>query len=188
MKDSTVILLVVGGFVLLFWAFSKGIITAGVGPTGLGVNPATGKPYGVITAPQPSTNYSGYLAATTAPGVSGALNGALSGIGSGLNNLFSGWFGGQSSNPTPSASNQIASANSPALNAQPAGPVAAPFDFASTFQGTSNPVGPVVNPDVSYNATNWSAFDYNGLAASNSPDMTYSLMDPNLADGSGVYG
>lgn len=176
MKDSTIIVLVVAGFALLFWAMSRGLL--GATPTGLGVNPATGKPYGVITAPQPTTNYSGYLAATTAPGVSGALNGALSGIGTGLNNLFSGWFGGAQTTPSP---NQTASSNSPALAAQPAGAVYGPFVDASTFQGTANPVGPVVNPDMSYAATSGSAFDYAGLANANSPDMTYSIQDPGFA-------
>lgn len=174
MKDSTVILLIVGGFVLLFWAFSKGIIST----TGLGVNPATGQPYGTIVTPQPTTNYSGYLAATTAPGVSSALNGALSGIGSGLNNLFSGWFGG-SSQTTPGP-NQTASPTSPAVAAQPSGSVYGPFVDASTFQGTSNPVGPVVDPVMSYNSTSGSAFDFLGLSNANSYDPSYALNDPGL--------
>lgn len=182
MKDSTVIILIVGGFALLFWAMSRGLLTGT--PTGLGVNPATGRPYGVITAPQPTTNYSGYLAATTAPGVSSALNGALSGIGTGLNNLFSGWFGGASTAPSP---NQTASASSPALAAQPNGAVYGPFVDASTFQGTANPIGPVINPEMSYNSTSGSAFDFYGLANANSPDMTYSLMDPALTDAGGTY-
>lgn len=174
MKDSTVVLLIVGGFALLFWAFSRGLIST----TGLGVNPATGQQYGVITAPQPTTNYSGYLAATTAPGVSSALNGALSGLGAGVNNLFSGWFGG-SSQTTP-APNQTASPVSPAVAAQPTGAVYGPFVDASTFQGTSNPVGPVVDPTVSYNATSGSAFDFLGLSQANSYDPNYALTDPGL--------
>jgi hypothetical protein len=177
MKDSTIVILVIGGFAVLYLAFSRGFLSAS--PTGLGLNPATGQAYGTINVPQPSTNYSGYLAASTAPGVSSALNGALSGIGSGLNNLFSGWFGGSSQ--TPTAANQTATPASPSLGAQPAGPNYGPFLDATMLQGTSNPVGPVNNPDLAYAATSGLAFDYAGLANANSPDSTYSLMDPSLA-------
>jgi hypothetical protein len=180
MKDSTVILLVVGGFVLLFWAFSKGFLTAS--PTGLAINPQTGQPYGAIQVPQPATNYSGFLAATTAPGVGQALNTIIGGLGTGLSAWISG--GAAPNVPTPG---QSASVNSPALAAQPTGALYGPFVDATTFQGTATPVGPIVDPTASYNSTSGLAFDYSGLSSANSFDPTYSLLDPALG-GSGVVG
>lgn len=179
MKDSTIIILVVGGLVVLFWAVSKGFIST----TGLGVNPATGQPYGVIAVPQPTQNYSGYLAATTAPGVASALNGALSGLG----NLFSGWINNPTSTPSSVNQGPVAPASSaPSQAAQPSGPTSPSFYSGASAPAQLNatayaPVGPVVAPDLSYTATPGSAFDYAGLAASNSYDSTYSIQDPTLA-------
>jgi hypothetical protein len=170
MKDSTVLIVVIAGFALIFWAFSKGFLSAS--PTGLGINPQTGKPFGVVNIPQPSQNYSGYLAASTAPGVSTALNGALSGIGAGLNNLFSGWIGGSS---------QVQGVNQGAVNPPASAPSAAAQPVGPTAQIFGPFVGPVAYPDVSYNATPGSAFDYAGLAADNVYDPTYSLQDPAFA-------
>lgn len=185
MKDSTILILIVGGFALLFWAFSRGLLTAS--PTGLGINPATGRAYGTVAVPQPSQNYSGYLAASTAPGVASALNGALSGIGVGLNNLFSGWLG--SSNTGSGGGNQgpvAPAASAPSAAAQPSGPTPGSFYSGASAPAMLNataytPVGPVVPPDVSYAATPGSAFDYQGLSVDNSYDPSYSLQDPALA-------
>jgi hypothetical protein len=178
MKDSTIVLLLIGGAALLFWAVSTGLIrtTGGMIPVGAQGQVAGG----TILAPQPSSNYSGYLAATTAPGVSTALNSALSGISTGVNHLFAGWFGGSGAAAGP-APQQTASANSPALAAQPAGPVYGPFVDAQTFQGTSSPVGPINDPSVAYGATSGAAFDYAGLANANTYDPGYSLQDASLA-------
>ena len=172
MKDNTVILLVIGGLVLLFWAMSKGLL--GTGATGLAINPATGQPYGAISVPQPSTNYSGYLAASTAPGVANALNGALTG----LSSMFAGWLG-TSSTPTPAPA-QGANPASPSLAAQPSGPTSSFYSGASApamldaTQYAAN-VGPSVPPDISYNATQGAAFDFPGLTADNAYDPSYSL-------------
>lgn len=177
MKEGTTVLLIVGGLALLFWAFSKGLL--GVVPTGISINPATGQPYGAIAVPQPSTNYSGYLAASTAPQVSSVLNGALSGLGQGVNHLFSGWFGGSSQTP-PTANNVgVAPTSTPALAASPSGPSPS-YGVLTADMGTSTPVGPVIDPILSYNTTSGAAFDYTGLAAANAPDPGYSLTDPGL--------
>lgn len=185
MKDSTIILLVVAGGALLFWAVSTGLIrtTGGAIPVG----PQGQIPSGAIYAPQPSTNYSGYLAATTAPGVSTALNSALSGLGTGINHLFSGWLSGsaaaQPSAVSPSGgpnAAQTAPSDTPALAAS-AGQIYGPFMSQADLQGTSNPVGPIVDPAVGYAATSGAAFDYSGLASANSYDPGYSLQDASLA-------
>lgn len=176
MKESTVIVLIVAGVAALFWAMSRGLLGVGVGPTGLVANPATGHLAGAITVPQPTQNYSGYLAASTAPGVASALNSIFGGIGSSI----SGWLSPSGSSNTPYVNQgPIApSPEAPSAAAQPGGPL--PDGF---FSGASqNPVvassafvGPVVAPDLAYGATSGLAFAYDGLAADNAPDMSYSL-------------
>jgi hypothetical protein len=159
-NETTIILLAVGVIALLYYAFSRGLIGAGIGPTGLAVNPGTGKLVGAVQVPQPTTNYSGYLAASTAPGVANALNGALSGLG----NTLSSWLG-RSSSVAPT--NQGASPTSPALAAQPYGPVG-PMP-SNTY------IGPATDPALAYDAVSGSAFDYYGLSTDNSFDSSYSL-------------
>ena len=151
MKENTVIILVVAVAALLFWAISTGLLKTGVNVGG------------GIVAPQPSQNYSGYLAASTAPAVSGALSNAVFG----LSSAFTSWLhpSGGSSAPTPAG--QQASATSPAGPAQPAGSTYASYDDSL--------VGPQIDPIMSYGATPGSAFDYSGLAASNAYDPSYSL-------------
>lgn len=169
MKDSTLVILVVAGAALLFWAVSSGIIRT----TGGGINVGGG-----VVAPQPTQNYSGYLAASTAPQVSGAINTAISG----LSGLFSGWLSGSQVAPK---TGQTYSPSSPSLFAQPSGP--APTSGAklvsslnpsvgSAYASYSDTlVGPQVSDDISYQATNGSAFDYYGLASDNAFDPDYSL-------------
>lgn len=169
MKDSTVIIVILAGAALLFWAVSTGLIQTTGGAVRIG---NTG-----IVAPQPNQNYSGYLAASTAPGVSGAINNALSGIGSGVGNLFAGWFGGSAPSTTPP--NNSATPNSPAMAAQPSGPGQTTSEqYGPTVQQLTAPVGPVVDPQLAYAATAGSAFDYTGLSSANSYDSSYSLTDP----------
>lgn len=157
MKTGTVIAVVGGAVVLLFWAASRGLINAGVR-----VNPS-GTVTGIV-APQPSQNYSGYLAASTAPAVTGAINTALSGLSSSL----SAWLHPTGSPSVPPA--QGATTSSPSLAAQPSGPTT---DQGVVASGAF--VGPQVPPDLSYNATPGSAFDYSGLALDNSFDPEASL-------------
>lgn len=176
MKESTVIVLLVAGFAVLFWAFSKGFISAS--PTGLGINPSTGQAYGVVNVPQPSTNYSGYLAASTAPGVSSALNQIFGGIGTGLSSWLS---GGGSSTPVVNQGPIAPPASAPSASAQPTGPTPSGFfsgASANPVLSASAAVGPAIAPDLSYDATQNSAFDYAGLSSANAFDPNYSLMDP----------
>lgn len=160
MKEGTVIILIVGAVAVLFWAVSTGLIKTTGGNIQLG---------GGIVAPQPSSNYSGYLAASTASGVSSALNGLLSGFG----NMASGWFSPSGSGGGTTVQGQVAVPTSPALSAQPSGPnVATPSTYASY---DTSLVGPQISSDVSYDATSGAAFDYYGLSDSNSYDPEYSL-------------
>ncbi len=161
MKEAPLLAIVIGGFALLYYAMKSGWI---------GPNPGAAVPVGRgVYAPQPAQNYSGYLAASTAPGVSNALNGLLSGIGGAL----SGWM---HTKPT----------NTPA-NVQAAAPTGA-FQAASTGVGPSNPLGlsdsndPFLWTDpMAYDNTDVTSFSYDALAADNAYDPTYSLMlDPNL--------
>lgn len=168
MKEGTVIAIIVAGVALIFLAVSRGWLGTGVGPTGIVTAPAPGQ-HGAIVTPQPTTNYSGYLAASTAPGVSNALNSALSGIG----NLFTGWFG---SSPAAPAPGQSASGSSPTMSAQPSGPSPSTL-AAQAAEGMNTPVGPQVSQGVSYDATAQSAYDWLGLTADNAYDPSYSLQE-----------
>lgn len=172
------------GFLIAGILAAVGIVYLIFSKTLLGGNPAVsvgpgGRQTGIL-APQPSTNYSGYLAATTAPQVSGILNTVLAGVNSGFHSWLS------PSNPTPAnaPANQGANMASPSLAAQPSGPYptygpAAPGNAAGSFSDLqaafSAPVGPVVDPAMSYNATPGSAFDYGPLAADNAYDSAASL-------------
>lgn len=173
MKEETVILLVVGAFALLFWGVSTGIIRTTGGNIQLG---------GGILAPQPSQNYSGYLAASTAGGVSGVLNTALSG----LSSTLTGWLGGGGQGPVVNQGPVVPASSAPTQAAQPAGPTPASFYSGSSAPAMLNasalaPVGPVVPPDLSYGATSGAAFDYAGLAGANTYDPSYSIQDGALA-------
>lgn len=185
MKDEGWIVLIVGGFVLLFWAFSRGLIGGGVGPTGVAVNPQTGVASGAIQVPQPSSNYSGYLAATTAPGVASAVNTIIGGLGTTL----SGWFSGGSNAPQVAQGPAAPASAAPSAAAQPAGPTPInPITGGNFYAGANapamlnataaTPIGPITAPDVTYDATSGSAFDYNGLSGSNAYDPTYAMLIP----------
>lgn len=178
MKDSTLIIIIVAGAAVLFWAVSSGLINSG------------------IQVPQPAQNYSGYLAASTAPAVSNAINSVLGG----LSNSLSGWLsGGGPTAPataagTPgiapasavqaavaaAASSQISTTDSPVSSslisptfaAGPSGPDLS--GLVASVQPPSNS-GPVVDPSLSYNATTQNAYDYSGLASANPYDAGYSL-------------
>lgn len=154
MKTGAVIAIVIGIVAVIYYAFSRGIIGSG----------AVVAPGGIL-APQPSSNYSGYLAATTAPQVSGILNTVLSGVNSGLHS----WISPATPNapaPTP------APAASPALAAQPSGPSG--LNNSALFY-SATPVGPQVDPTVSYAATSGAAYDLGGLASQNAFDPSSSL-------------
>lgn len=173
MKTGAIIAIVAGALILIFWATSRGLIQSGVqvGPTGTQRG---------IVAPQPAQNYSGYLAATTAPQVSGILNGLLSG----LSGSVSSWFG-KSAAPQPVA--QGTNANSPALAATGSAGVAASIlnttnqQYIATLSPStySDPgstlIGPQVDPALQY--AGGSAFDYAGLAADNAYDPAASMGD-----------
>jgi hypothetical protein len=174
MKDSTIIIIVVAVAAGLFWAVSTGLIKTTGGMINVG---------GGVIAPQPSANYSGYLSASAAPAISGAINQSISGLGS----LFSGWL--SSSNPAPKI-NQTASSTSPSGAAQPAGASLSQVQTAAIEQASGTGafvapttyasysdtlVGPQIEPVMRYSATSGSAFDYAGLAADNSYDSDYSL-------------
>lgn len=155
MKEAPLLAAIVGGFALLFLAMKYGWI---------GGNPNAAIPVGKgVYAPQPAQNYSGYLAASTAPGVSDALNGLLSGIGGAV----SGWM--------------HKSQNVPAPAVQAAAPTGA-YQAVSTGVGPSNPLGisdsfdPALwsNP-IAYDNTDVTSFSYDPLAADNAYDPTYSL-------------
>jgi|SRR6516162_359446 hypothetical protein len=166
MKDSTLVILLVGGAALLFWAVSRGFISAS--PTGLGTLPGPGQS-GVIVTPQPTQNYSGYLAASTAPSVSSALSSVLSGFG----NLASGWLSSKASGASVPPQ-QGASAYSPSMGAQPSGP--SPFATQSAYSAYDNTlVGPQIPDAVSYDATNGSAYAWAALADDNGYDPNYAL-------------
>lgn len=158
MSTGATVAIVVGVLAVFYLAVSRGLVSSGVS---VGVGPGGITAAKGIIAPQPSSNYGGYLAASTAPGVSSALNGALTGLGSGL----ASWL--HSSTPAQPAPQQGASASSPSLYAQPSGPAGA-FVAGST-------VGPITDPVVSYDATSGAAFDYPGLAADNGYDASVAL-------------
>ena len=152
MNTGTALVLVGGAIAILFLATSKGLISSGAVPVGRGVY-----------APQPAQNYSGYLAASTAPGVSGALNNILSGLGSGL----SGWLSRKTNVPAP--------------NVQAAAPTGG-YQAVSTGVGPSNPTGTSDSWDsmlwqdpLAYDNTNQVAFAYDPLAVDNAYDPNYSL-------------
>lgn len=175
MKTSTLLILVGAGFALIVWAFSKGLISSGAVPISAAGQP---KP-GTIVAPQPAQNYGGFLAASTASGVSSVLNTAISG----LNNLFTGWFG-KSSGSTPVA--QGSNPSSPSLFAQPGQTLqqltnlqTANQNYIASLEPStySNPgstlIGPQIDPSLAF--TSDGSFDYAGLAADNAFDPEYSL-------------
>jgi len=188
MKSGAIVALIIGALALVYLAVSRGLISSGVqvSSTG-GVISQRG-----IVAPQPTQNYSGYLAATTAPGVSGAINGALSG----LANAFSSWMSKPPSQNPPVSSpaalpgaQTVASAvgtgvgsifGGPSLAAAPSGPSIdavgiLPTDISNYDLAALSNVGPVVDPAVSYTATDQAAFDYSGLALDNAYDPSASL-------------
>jgi len=166
MKEETVIILVVAGFALLFWAVQTGLIKT----VGGGINVGGG-----VVAPQPSVNYSGYLAASTAPGVSSALNSILGGLGTSI----AGWLSPEPSTatntPFVNQGPMLPASQAPSAAAQPSGPTPSAVVAAQTVQNTPVPVGPVVDPSVSYLSTNQNAFNYIGLADANAVDPNYSL-------------
>lgn len=163
MNTGAVIAIVVGAVVLVFLAVNRGLVSSGVQ---VGVGPGGATSVRGIVAPQPSSNYGGYLAASTAPGVSAALNGAFTGLGSAL----AGWFSPPHSAPL---SAQGSSPTSPAGPAQPTGPATAVETQSAVIGGAL--VGPQVDPIVSYNSTSGSAFAWDSLAADNAPDVSASL-------------
>lgn len=177
MSTGGIIAIVIGGLAILFFATSRGLINSGVS---VGVGPGGVTTAKGIIAPQPSANYGGYLAASTAPGVSSALNGALTGLGGAL----AGWLGRPSSSPAAPA--QGASASSPSLAAQPSGPfmpsgpmpptsIGIPTSGGGTFAEDGWVIGPQISPDISFNSTAGSAFDYSGIASDNAFDPSASL-------------
>jgi hypothetical protein len=168
MKDST-LLIIVGALVVGFLVVFK--YNTGV---------ATGK---TILAPQPSQNYGGYLQATTAPSVSSAISSMISGLGSSVG----GWLG-KSSSPSIAtagiaAAGQVGAGIAPRLiSGGPAGAAApnAPVQLIA-------PIGPITDPGLSYNATDYSSFDYGGLAYNNSYDPSASLNFPEIDTSTGGY-
>lgn len=158
MKTGAVIAIVIGVVAVLYLAVSRGLIGSGAVPLAGG---------GV--APNPAKNYSGYLAASTAPQVSGFLNTAIAGVTSGLH----AWFSSPSA-PTPAPA-QGGSPTSPSFAAQPSGPSASSLTSQTGLAGWFP--GPSVDPSVSYNSTPGSAFDYGGLAAQNAYDPSTTLYD-----------
>jgi hypothetical protein len=158
MKTGAVIAIVAGVLVALYFAVSRGLIGSGVAV----------KASGGVVAPQPAANYSGYLAATTAPQVSGILNTLLSGV----NSAAHSWLA-PSGAPSSPAPQQGASPTSPSLFAQPSGPAPQPTSYVAD----TTLVGPQIDPVMQYSATSGSAFDYSGLAADNSFDVNASLED-----------
>lgn len=159
MKAETALILVGGLIALLWFASAKGLIASGAVPVGKGVY-----------APQPAQNYSGYLAASTAPAVSGALSTILSGVAGGL----SAWLHPKSSTPAPAV--------------RAAAPTSAGYN-GSGGVGPSNPLGistddPAYQAMISgysdqmragYDQTSGSAFSYDALALDNAFDPNYSL-------------
>jgi hypothetical protein len=134
-----------------------------------------------ILTPQPSQNYGGYLAASTAPSVATALNGLISGFGSAATS----WLKGsprtvvQGAPPSPSA------VASPAGIAAPVGPQPnLQANFIAGLNTYSDPgstlVGPQTNPAITYDATNGLAFDYAGLSGDNAYDPAASYQ-PSVA-------
>jgi hypothetical protein len=166
MKDETLIIFIVAGFALLFWAVSTGLIKT----TGGGVNVGGG-----IVAPQPATNYSGYLAASTAPGVSSALNSILGGVGTSVAAWLSPEPSTATNTPFVNQGPMQPAVSAPSAAAQPQGPSSSGLVAAQTVQNTSVPVGPVIDPSISYLSTNQDAFNYLGLSSANAVDPGYSL-------------
>lgn len=161
MKDSTLVIIVVAVAAGLFFAFRNGFLSSS--PTGLGINARTGLPSGNITVPQPATNYSGFLAASTAPQVSNALGGFITG----LSSSALAWLSPKQGQVVPPQSG--ASTVSPSLGAQPSGP----WSLSDVWGGAL--VGPQIDPVISYDSTNGSSFGYDSLAADNAFDPMYSF-------------
>lgn len=162
MKEAPLLAVIIGGFAILYLAIKSGWI---------GPNQSAAIPVGKgVYAPQPAQNYSGYLAASTAPGVSSALNGLLSGIGGAV----SGWL------HTPSV-------NSPAPNVRAVTPTSY-SQSVSTGIGPGNITGTADSFDqtlwdnpIAYDNTDVTAFSYDAIAADNAYDPTYSLTDYSIA-------
>jgi hypothetical protein len=177
MKESTIIILVVAGVAALFWAVQTGLIKVTGGAVNVG---------GGIVAPQPSQNYSGYLAASTAPGVSGALNAILGGVGSTL----SSWLAPANANPAAPTPAQVAASVGPVPGSiQPTSATIGTQLVSPSFAGPSGPslanlmpsysatpIGPQTDASLNYDSTTGNAFDYNGLSGANAYDPAYSLM------------
>jgi hypothetical protein len=154
-KDGVIVVIVLAVAAGLFFAFKSGFISPGLGMT------AGGKQVGTIAVPQPTQNYGGYLAATTAPAVSAGIGNLLT--------AGSHWIAGLAS-PAASATPAVASGANPAsptLAAQPAGPNNASQAAMIAAEGMGTTVGPMVDPQIAYDATAGSAFDWAGLSADN---------------------
>lgn len=163
MSTGGIVALAIAAVAVIFLAVNRGLISSGV-QVGVGAGGVTSTKG--IVAPQPSSNYGGYLAASTAPGVSSALNGALTGLGS----AFAGWFGGS---PAPTKPvQQGATSNSPSLAAQPIGTTDAPIGGALVGPQPASLSGLQLTYD---SGTTGAAFDYTGLANANSWDQSSSL-------------
>jgi hypothetical protein len=109
--------------------------------------------------PQAASNYSGYLAASTAPAVSTALNGFLTGLG----NLGTSWLHGSSST----------SVGSPSA-AQPQGAQQQLSGGVGVTANSNYNLIPPISP-IAYDNTSGSAFNYQGLSYDNGFDPTYSM-------------
>jgi hypothetical protein len=166
MKAGAIVAIVIGAVVVIFLAVNRGLISSGVS---VGVGPGgvtTGKG---IVAPQPSQNYGGYLAASTAPGVSSALNGALMGLGG----AFASWMH-ETTPPGTTPIRQGASPTSPSLGAQPIGVTTSDAPIGGSLVGPQPAT--LSNLQLTYDAgTSGAAFDYAGLAGDNSWDSAASL-------------
>lgn len=168
MSTGGVIAIVLGAVVLVFLAVNRGLVSSGVQ---VGIGPSGATSTRGIVAPQPSTNYGGYLAASTAPGVSSALNGALTGLGSGL----ASWF-----RPAPTSApvvSQGANSASPSAAAQPVGVQTTNMPISGAL------VGPQITPisGLSYDATSGAAFGFGDLSAENAWTAADSLETPAYA-------
>lgn len=164
MKAGAIIAIVVGVVAVIFLAVNRGLVSSGVS---VGVGPGGSTSVRGIVAPQPSQNYGGYLAATTAPGISSALNGALMGLGS----AFASWMG-KPSTQAPVA--QGASVSSPSLYAQPIGVTSTEMPLSGSLVGPQPAT--LSGLQLTYDSgSSGAAFDYAGLAADNAYDPSASL-------------
>jgi hypothetical protein len=156
MKTGGIIALVVGVIVVLYFAVSRGLISSGVS-----VGPG-GQVKGIV-APQPSASYGGYLAATSAPAVSGILNTTLAG----LNHAFAGWFGSGPSQPAAAPAALASTGPAPTLGAY------------VTTPNASAPL-PVIGPQIA------DATAYTGLSDQFATVADENSYDPNTSLSFGV--